>query len=151
MASVPNSKGYFGLYGGQYVPETLMVAHRELIEAYEKFRKDPMFKKELNYYLTNYDGRPTPLTFAANLTKKAKGAKIYLKREDLNHTGAHKINNCLGQILLAKRMERNASSLRRARASMEWPPPRCALYSACNVKSIWEKKMCNASPSTCFA
>ena len=104
MASVPNSKGYFGSYGGQYVPETLMVAHRELIEAYEKFRKDLKFKKELNYYLTNYDGRPTPLTFAANLTKKTKGAKIYLKREDLNHTGAHKINNCLGQILLAKRM-----------------------------------------------
>ena len=101
---VPNSKGYFGHYGGQYVPETLMVAHRELAEAYEKFRKDLTFKKELNYYLTNYDGRPTPLTFAANLTKKTKGAKIYLKREDLNHTGAHKINNCLGQILLAKRM-----------------------------------------------
>src|SRR5271163_5297250 len=104
MSSVPNSKGYFGAYGGQYVPETLMVAHRELIEAYEKYSKDPAFKKELSYYLTNYDGRPTPLTFAANLTQKAKGAKIYLKREDLNHTGAHKINNCLGQILLAKRM-----------------------------------------------
>ncbi|HTA77414.1 MAG TPA: pyridoxal-phosphate dependent enzyme, partial [bacterium] len=104
MASVPNNKGYFGSYGGQYVPETLMVAHRELIEAYEKFRKDPSFKKELSYYLTNYDGRPTPLTFAANLTKKAKGARIYLKREDLNHTGAHKINNALGQIILAKRM-----------------------------------------------
>jgi tryptophan synthase beta chain len=104
MAFVPNNKGYFGSYGGQYVPETLMVAHRELIEAYEKFSKDPSFKKELRHYLTNYDGRPTPLTFAANLTKKAKGAKIYLKREDLNHTGAHKINNALGQIILAKRM-----------------------------------------------
>ncbi len=101
---LPNSKGFFGPYGGQYVPETLMVALRELIEAYAKAQKDPKFKKEFQDYLTEYDGRPTPLTFAANLTRTLKGAQIYLKREDLNHTGAHKINNCLGQILLAKRM-----------------------------------------------
>ena len=101
---LPNSKGFFGPYGGQYVPETLMVALRELIEAYAKAQKDPKFKKEYQGYLTEYDGRPTPLTFASNLTRVLKGARIYLKREDLNHTGAHKINNCLGQILLARRM-----------------------------------------------
>ncbi len=104
MTSLPNSHGYFGPYGGQYVPETLMVALRELSQAYSKARNDRKFKRDLRTYLTEYSGRPTPLTFAANLTAKYKGARIYLKREDLNHTGAHKINNCLGQILLAKRM-----------------------------------------------
>lgn len=100
----PDSRGYFGLYGGQYVPETLMVALQELTQAYAKARKDKKFKNEYRRYLLEYDGRPTPLTFAANLTRNLKGAKLYLKREDLNHTGAHKINNCLGQILLARSM-----------------------------------------------
>ena len=104
MVFLPNAFGYFGPYGGQYVPETLMVALRELTQAYEKALRDKKFKKELNGYLSNYSGRPTPLTYAARLTESLGGAKIYLKREDLNHTGAHKINNCLGQILLAKRM-----------------------------------------------
>ena len=104
MANLPNLLGYFGPYGGQYVPETLMVALRELIDAYAKALRDKNFKREFKNYLTEYSGRPTPLTFAANLTRLLKGGKIYLKREDLNHTGAHKINNCLGQILLAKRM-----------------------------------------------
>ncbi|HUO57876.1 MAG TPA: tryptophan synthase subunit beta [bacterium] len=104
MPQLPDSQGYFGPYGGQYVPETLMVALRELTDAYVQARRDTRFKRELRNYLTEYDGRPTPLTFAANLTQALKGAKIYLKREDLNHTGAHKINNCLGQILLAKAM-----------------------------------------------
>jgi len=104
MKTQPNRQGYFGPYGGQYVPETLMVALRELSEAYAKARKDTKFKQEIRTYLTEYDGRPTPLTFASNLSRNLKGARIYLKREDLNHTGAHKINNCLGQILLAKRM-----------------------------------------------
>ncbi len=103
-ASGPDALGYFGPYGGQYVPETLMVALRELVEAYAKAKKDPRFRDELRSYLSEYDGRPTPLTYAANLTRSLKGAQIYLKREDLNHTGAHKINNCLGQILLARRM-----------------------------------------------
>jgi len=104
LPQLPDSQGYFGPYGGQYVPETLMVALRELTDAYVQARRDTRFKRELRNYLTEYDGRPTPLTFAANLTQALKGAKIYLKREDLNHTGAHKINNCLGQILLAKAM-----------------------------------------------
>lgn len=95
--------GHFGIFGGQYVPETLMPALEELEENYNKYKNDKDFLDELNYYLKEYIGRETPLTFAANVSREL-GAKIYLKREDLNHTGAHKINNTIGQILLAKRM-----------------------------------------------
>ena len=98
--------GKFGKYGGQFVPETLMVVVKELEKAYEAARKDPAFQTKLKYYLSEYAGRPTPLYFAKNLTEFLGGAKIYLKREDLAHGGAHKINNTLGQALLAKRMER---------------------------------------------
>lgn len=98
------SKGRFGQYGGQFVPETLMTPLIELERAYEEAIQDPEFYKELHYYLKNYVGRETPLYFAQRLTEKCGGAKIYLKREDLNHTGAHKINNALGQALLAIRM-----------------------------------------------
>ncbi|MCM3362902.1 tryptophan synthase subunit beta [Niallia sp. Sow4_A1] len=100
----PDKRGHFGLYGGRYVPETLMQAVTELETEYKKAQQDPAFHKELNNLLKDYVGRETPLYFAENLTKYAGGAKIYLKREDLNHTGAHKINNSLGQALLAKRM-----------------------------------------------
>lgn len=97
-------KGRFGRFGGQFVPETLMTSLEELELAYEETKKDPSFQEELDYYLKQYVGRETPLYFAERLTKKVGGAKIYLKREDLNHTGAHKINNAIGQALLAKRM-----------------------------------------------
>lgn len=97
-------KGRFGRFGGQFVPETLMTSLEELELAYEVAKKDPSFQEELDYYLKQYVGRETPLYFAERLTKKVGGAKIYLKREDLNHTGAHKINNAIGQALLAKRM-----------------------------------------------
>jgi len=97
-------EGKFGKYGGRFVPEVLMAAIGELEEAYAQVRQDPSFNKELEYYLSEYAGRPTPLYYAENLTKKIGGAKIYLKREDLAHGGAHKINNTLGQALLAKRM-----------------------------------------------
>ncbi|MCW3996209.1 MAG: tryptophan synthase subunit beta [Candidatus Bathyarchaeota archaeon] len=96
--------GKYGKFGGRFVPEVLMEAISELEEAYEKTRKDPVFQKELDYYLAEFVGRPTPLYLAVNLTRKLGGAKIYLKREDLAHGGAHKINNTLGQALLAKRM-----------------------------------------------
>ena len=96
--------GRFGAYGGRYVPETLIAALEELEREYEKAKRDRGFQRELADLLHNYAGRPTPLFFAARLTKKLGGAKIYLKREDLLHTGAHKINNCLGQGLLARRM-----------------------------------------------
>jgi tryptophan synthase beta chain len=96
--------GKYGKYGGRFVPEILMQAINELEQAYDKARKDPTFQKELEYYLSEFVGRPTPLYYAKNLTEKIGGAKIYLKREDLAHGGAHKINNTIGQALLAKRM-----------------------------------------------
>ncbi|MEH7109859.1 tryptophan synthase subunit beta [Bacillus sp. JJ1764] len=102
--TLPNEKGHFGIYGGRFVPETLMKAVTELSNAYEEAKIDPEFQKEYQYLLKKYVGRETPLYFAENLTKHAGGAKIYLKREDLNHTGAHKINNAIGQALLAVRM-----------------------------------------------
>jgi len=97
-------KGRFGVHGGQYIPETLMNAVIELEEAYNRFKNDPGFVAELNELLENYAGRPSLLYFAGKMTKDLGGAKIYLKREDLNHTGSHKINNVLGQVLVAKRM-----------------------------------------------
>lgn len=97
-------KSHFGQFGGRYVPEMLIPALEELEQAYEKARKDRAFQKEFRYYLKNFAGRPTPLTFAANLTKKLGGAKIYLKNEGLNLTGAHKITHCIGQALIAKRL-----------------------------------------------
>lgn len=100
----PNEHGYWGDYGGRFVPETLVAPLDELTTGYFAFRDDPDFQAEFNDLLTNYVGRPSPLYFAKRLTETLGGAKIYLKREDLNHTGAHKINNCIGQILLARRM-----------------------------------------------
>jgi len=101
---LPDVQGHFGPYGGRYVPETLMHPLQELEAEYFRAQHDPEFQKELSYYLTEFVGRPTPLYFAERLTKDLGGAKIYLKREDLNHTGSHKLNNAMGQILLAKRM-----------------------------------------------
>ena len=101
---ITNEKAKFGEFGGQYVPEAVMQALIELEEEFNKARNDQQFMEEYRYYLHDYDGRPTPLYYAENLTRQLGGAKIYLKREDLNHTGAHKINNTLGQVLLAKRM-----------------------------------------------
>ncbi|NRA64622.1 MAG: tryptophan synthase subunit beta [Pseudobacteriovorax sp.] len=104
MEQVPNPKGYFGQFGGKFVPETLVEPLRELEEAFLNYVPKADFQKELTQILTTYVGRPTPLTFAKRLTDHLDGAKIYLKREDLLHTGAHKINNAVGQILLAKKM-----------------------------------------------
>ena len=100
----PNKDGFYGKFGGRFVPETLMTAVLELEKAYRESQADPSFQEELNQLLRQYVGRETPLYYAKNLTQHIGGAKIYLKREDLNHTGAHKINNALGQVLLAKRM-----------------------------------------------
>jgi len=104
LTNFPDQYGHFGPYGGRFVPETLMTALLELEKAYAEARKDPAFRNELSLLLQEFAGRPTPLYFAERLTKELGGAKIYLKREDLLHTGAHKINNALGQILLARRM-----------------------------------------------
>ncbi|WHZ21831.1 MAG: Tryptophan synthase beta chain [Nitrospira sp.] len=104
--AIPDRHGRFGLYGGRYVPETLMPALLELEEVYRRTKQDKRFQAELAHYLKEYVGRPTPLYLAERLTKRLGGAKIYLKREDLCHTGAHKINNAIGQALLAKRMKK---------------------------------------------
>jgi tryptophan synthase beta chain len=103
---LPDALGHFGPYGGRYVPETLIPALDELSEIYESSKADPTFVQEFDYYAREYIGRPTPLYFAERLTKKLGGAEVYIKREDLCHTGAHKLNNVLGQILLAKRMNK---------------------------------------------
>ena len=100
----PDEHGHFGIYGGRFVAETLMPLILELEKAYAEAKADPAFKKAMDGYLTHYVGRPSPLYFAERLTAHCGGAKIYLKREELNHTGAHKVNNVLGQILLARRM-----------------------------------------------
>ncbi len=100
----PDDDGHFGMFGGRYVAETLMPLILEVEKAYGKARKDPDFAAELEYYFRDYVGRPSPLYFAGRLTARFGGAKVYLKRDELNHTGAHKINNCIGQILLARRM-----------------------------------------------
>ena len=102
--NLPDAQGHFGPYGGRFVPETLMHPLQQLEEEYFRAQHDPEFQRELNYYLREFCGRPTPLYFAERLTRELGGPKVYLKREDLLHTGAHKINNAMGQILLAKRM-----------------------------------------------
>jgi tryptophan synthase beta chain len=121
-------KGRFDKYGGQYTPETLMNALIELEKAYNFYKSDPVFNTELDQLLKNYAGRPSLLYFAKKMTKDLGGAKIYLKREDLNHTGSHKINNVLGQALLAKRWARQGLLPKQAQDSTAWqqqPPPHC--------------------------
>jgi tryptophan synthase beta chain len=103
-SAVPDTQGHFGPYGGRYVPETLMHPLQELEREYFRAQQDPEFQRELDYYLREFCGRPTPLYFAERLTRELGGARVYLKREDLLHTGAHKINNAIGQVLLARRM-----------------------------------------------
>lgn len=103
-SNAPDARGLFGVFGGRYVAETLMPLILQLGEAYEEAKNDPEFQRELAYFQRDYVGRPSPLYYAERLTEHLGGAKIYLKREELNHTGAHKINNCIGQILLARRM-----------------------------------------------
>jgi len=104
LKNMPNEKGYFGSFGGRYVSETLMPLILEVEKEYEKIKNESKFKEELSYYMETYIGRPSPLFFAERITKDLGGPKIYFKRDELNHTGAHKINNCMGQILLAKKM-----------------------------------------------
>src|SRR5215468_6751666 len=103
LTTLPDRAGHFGPYGGSYVPETLMHPLEELKAAYAEARADESFRREFETLLREYVGRPTPITFAERLTRRLSGAQIFLKREDLNHTGAHKINNAVGQILVARR------------------------------------------------
>ena len=121
----PDDKGFFGLFGGRFVAETLMPLILSLEKAYDAAKADPSFQAELDSFLEHYVGRPSPLYLSEALSQ-LHGCKIYLKREDLNHTGAHKINNAIGQILLAKHMGNNASSLRPVLGSTALQRPRCA-------------------------
>jgi tryptophan synthase beta chain len=139
-AVVPDAAGHFGAYGGVFVPETLVAALQQLEREYDAARRDPQFQQEFEYYLREFVGRPSRLYFAKRLTEKLGGARIFLKREDLNHTGAHKINNTIGQALLTRRMGKKriiaetgagqhgvasataAAGLRDCRATCTWAP-----------------------------
>jgi len=133
----PDERGHFGIYGGRFVAETLMPLILELEKAYAQAKADPAFQKEMGGYLTHYVGRPSPLYFAERLTEHCGGAKIYLKREELNHTGAHKVNNVLGQILLARRMAKSALSPRPAPACTASPPRRSARALVSTASFTW--------------
>src|ERR1700736_2072239 len=135
VLTLPDALGHFGPYGGMFVPETLMSALHDLAVEYERAKKDPAFQDQLSILLRDFAGRPTPLYFAERLTNKLSGPQIYLKREDLLHTGAHKINNALGQILLAQRMVNVASLLKPARASTASRLPPSRRGSVANASS----------------
>ena len=149
--ALPDSSGHFGPFGGQFVPETLMTALAELTEAYHQAREDELFQRELESLLRDYAGRPTPLYFAGNLSERLGGARIYLKREDLAHTGSHKINNALGQGLLPSAWASRAWSPRRALASTAWPLPPSAPSSVWSAWSTWARRTSPARPSTSSA
>ena len=136
----PDERGRFGIYGGRFVAETLMPLILSLEKAYAAAKADPTFQAELDHLLKHYAGRPSPLYFAERLTAKLGGAKVYFKRDELNHTGAHKINNVLGQILLARRMGKERDHRRdRAPASTASRPPPPAPASASNAWSTWAR------------
>lgn len=104
LSSYPDEKGYFGRFGGSYIPEQLIKPFEEITKAYNEIKNSEEFIKELKYVRRHYQGRPTPVSYAKNLTQFCGGAKIYLKREDLNHTGAHKLNHCMAEVILAKHL-----------------------------------------------
>ena len=134
----PDSSGNFGDYGGRYVAETLMPLILDLEKAYDAAKIDPKFIEERNNFAKDYIGRESPLYFAERLTEYVGGAKIYFKRDELNHTGSHKINNCLGQILLARRMGKTGSLLKLVLGNMELLLQLFALGLDCLVLFIWE-------------
>ena len=134
-------KGRYGIHGGQYIPETLMSEIHKIEEAYEFYKNDPAFNDELNTLLKEYAGRPSLLYYAKKMTEDLGGAKIYLKREDLNHTGSHKINNVLGQALMAKKMAKQELLQKLVLDNMGWLQQQQRLYLALNVRSLWEKKI----------
>ena len=137
---LPDKKGHFNGFGGRFVPETLIYALDELEREYKKVKKDNAFKREFSYYLREYAGRPTPLYFAQNLSQYL-GFKIYLKREDLLHTGAHKINNTLGQILLAVRMKKTRIIAETGAGQHGVATATVAHCSGLNAIFIWERKI----------
>jgi tryptophan synthase beta chain len=151
MTPQPDAGGHFGPYGGRFVPEVLMAPLEELEKAYLEAREDPAFQAELSDLLHNYAGRPTPLYFARRLSEQLGGARIWLKREDLLHTGAHKINNALGQGCWRGAWASGASSRKPARASTAWPRPRFARCWVSIAWSTWARRTCAGSGSTSSA
>ncbi len=145
---VPDPAGRFGAFGGRFVPETLTRALDELSEEYAKAKQDPDFQAELDDLLKRFVGRPSPLYFAKRLTERCGGAQIWLKREDLNHTGAHKINNTLGQALLTLRMKKKRVIAETGPGNMVLHPPRLAPILDCLVWSTWVPKMFVAKNQT---
>lgn len=121
LVNIPNKEGYFGDYGGSFLPPELQTIMEEITDQYNAIRQSPEFQDELKNLYQHYVGRPSPIFFAEGLTKEAGGAKIYFKREDLNHTGAHKINHCLGEVLLAKRWEKEGDCGNRSRTARSSP------------------------------
>ena len=140
MKTQPDQYGHFGIFGGRYAAETLMPALIELEKAYLVAQKDKAFQKEFEWYQREYSGRPTPLYYACRMSESLRGAKIYLKREDLNHTGSHKINNTLGQAILARRMGKKKVIAETGADSTVWPRPQWRPSSAWNAKYLWAKK-----------
>lgn len=141
------SKGRYGVHGGQYIPETLMNEIINLENAYEHYKNDPEFVSELDTLFREYANRPSLLYYAENMTKDLGGAKIYLKREDLNHTGAHKINNVLGQCLLAKKWAKQELLPKPEQASTVLPLQLSLLLWGLNVKYLWARKILSARHS----
>ncbi len=147
----PDAKGHFGIYGGSFVSETLTHAINELREAYAKYQHDPEFIAEFKSELAHFVGRPSPIYHAARMSREVGGAQIFLKREDLNHTGAHKINNTIGQALLANAWASRASSPKPALASTAWPPPPSAPATGWSAWSTWAVKTSSAKVPTSTA
>ena len=140
-------KGRYGIHGGQYIPETLMNAVNELEEAYNYYKNDKQFNEELTQLLNEYAGRPSRLYYAGRMTGDLGGAKIYLKREDLNHTGAHKINNVLGQVLLAKKMGKTRVIAETGAGQHGVATATVRLSWTWNAKCSWARRIQNGRPS----
>ncbi len=136
--TLPNQDGFFGQFGGSFVPELLNPILKEVKEKFYELKETPEFAKELEYYYKQYIGRPSPLYFAEKLTKELGGCKVYLKRECLNHTGSHKINNTVGQALVAKALVKNVLLQKRGQASTELQRRRHVRSLTWNALSIWE-------------
>lgn len=145
---VPTSEGYFGAFGGKFIPEALVAAVDEVAVEYDKAKNDPAFAAELDDLLVNYTGRPSSLTEVPRFAEHAGGVRMFLKREDLNHTGSHKINNVLGQALLTKRMGKTRVIAETGAASTAWPPPPPAPSSASSAPSTWARSTPSARRST---
>ncbi|MEZ6030912.1 MAG: hypothetical protein R3C46_14330 [Hyphomonadaceae bacterium] len=147
----PDANGRFGAFGGRYVAETLMPLVLDLEQEYRKAKADPEFQREFDWLLEHYVGRPSPLYYAERLTQHFGGAKIYFKRDELNHTGAHKINNCIGQVLLARRMGKSRIIAETGAGRMASPRRRSARASACRALCSWARPMWSGRSPTCSA